>query len=81
VRQLQERGVKLYSARHCQTDEAPYTNSTKATGIKVNRVDANEAGILARLKAEGATWFGFSTPRPCGGAWQDKGQSIPAPEK
>ena len=29
-------------------------NFTKATGIKVNRVDADDAGILARLKAEGA---------------------------
>ena len=45
--------VNLYSARHYSTDEALYTNFTKATGIKVNRVDADDAGILARLKAEG----------------------------
>ncbi|MGH8034432.1 MAG: extracellular solute-binding protein, partial [Lysobacterales bacterium] len=50
----QEQVVNLYSARHYQTDEALYTNFTKATGIKVNRVDADDAGILARLKAEGA---------------------------
>ncbi|UUZ71060.1 extracellular solute-binding protein [Polaromonas sp. P1(28)-8] len=49
----QEQVVNLYSARHYQTDEALYTNFTKATGIKVNRVDADDAGILARLKAEG----------------------------
>lgn len=46
--------VNLYSARHYQTDEALYANFTQATGIKVNRVDADDAGILARLKAEGA---------------------------
>ena len=50
----QEQMVNLYSARHYQTDEALYSNFTKATGIKVNRVDADDAGILARLKAEGA---------------------------
>jgi iron(III) transport system substrate-binding protein len=49
----QEQVVNLYSARHYQTDEALYSNFTKATGIKVNRVDADDAGILARLKAEG----------------------------
>ncbi|MCA0324648.1 MAG: extracellular solute-binding protein, partial [Proteobacteria bacterium] len=27
---------------------------TKATGIKINRVDADDAGIIARLKAEGS---------------------------
>jgi iron(III) transport system substrate-binding protein len=30
------------------------SNFTKATGIKINRVDADDAGILARLKAEGS---------------------------
>jgi iron(III) transport system substrate-binding protein len=52
--QAQERVLNLYSARHYQTDEALYTNFTKTTGIKINRVDADDAGILARLKAEGA---------------------------
>ena len=50
----QDQVVNLYSARHYQTDEALYADFTKATGIKVNRVDADDAGILARLKAEGA---------------------------
>ena len=49
----QDQVVNLYSARHYQTDEALYANFTKATGIKVNRVDADDAGILARFKAEG----------------------------
>jgi iron(III) transport system substrate-binding protein len=46
--------LNLYSARHYQTDEALYSQFTKATGIKINRVDADDAGILARLKAEGS---------------------------
>ncbi|HET8748323.1 MAG TPA: extracellular solute-binding protein [Ramlibacter sp.] len=50
----QEQVLNLYSARHYPTDEALYGNFTKATGIKINRVDADDAGILARLKAEGA---------------------------
>ena len=50
----QDKVVNIYSARHYPTDEALYSDFTKATGIKVNRVDADDAGILARLKAEGA---------------------------
>ncbi len=49
----QERVLNLYSARHYQTDEALYENFTKSTGIRINRVEADDAGILARLKAEG----------------------------
>jgi iron(III) transport system substrate-binding protein len=49
----QEQVLNLYSARHYATDEALYGNFTKATGIRINRVDADDAGILARLKAEG----------------------------
>ncbi|MCW7537806.1 Fe(3+) ABC transporter substrate-binding protein [Aquabacterium sp. A7-Y] len=49
----QEKVLNLYSARHYQTDEALYGNFEKATGIKINRVDADDAGILARLKSEG----------------------------
>ena len=50
----QEQVLNIYSARHYPTDEALYTNFTTATGIKINRVDADDAGILARLKAEGS---------------------------
>ena len=50
----QDKLLNLYSARHYQTDEALYANFTKATGIKINRVDADDAGILTRLKSEGA---------------------------
>jgi len=51
---LAQQSINVYSARHYQTDEALYDNFTKATGIKINRVDADDAGILARLKTEGA---------------------------
>ena len=47
--------LNLYSARHYSTDEALYADFTKATGIKINRVDADDAGILNRLKAEGSS--------------------------
>ena len=46
--------LNIYSARHYQTDEALYDDFSQATGIKINRVDADDAGILARLKTEGA---------------------------
>ncbi len=49
----QEQVLNLYSARHYQTDEALYANFTKSTGIRINRVEADDAGILARLQAEG----------------------------
>ena len=52
--QAQEQVVNIYSARHYPTDEALYSDFSKATGIKINRVDSDDAGILARLKAEGS---------------------------
>jgi iron(III) transport system substrate-binding protein len=51
----QTKVLNLYSARHYQTDEALYENFTKTTGIKINRIDADDAGLLARLKTEGAS--------------------------
>ena len=50
----QPKELNLYSARHYQTDEALYDNFTKKTGIKINRVDADDAGLLARLQSEGS---------------------------
>ena len=49
-----EKVLNLYSARHYSTDEALYSTFTKNTGIKINRVDSDDAGILTRLKAEGS---------------------------
>lgn len=52
--QASETVLNLYSARHYQTDEALYANFTKETGIRINRVDADDAGIVTRLKNEGS---------------------------
>ena len=49
----QEKVLNLYSARHYQTDEALYTNFTKQTGIKINRIEAGENELLERLRNEG----------------------------
>jgi iron(III) transport system substrate-binding protein len=46
--------LNLYSARHYQTDEALYDNFTRATGIKVNRIEAGDDQLLERLRSEGA---------------------------
>jgi iron(III) transport system substrate-binding protein len=53
--QAQDKVLNLYSARHYQTDEVMYDTFTRTTGIKIHRVDADDAGIVARLKAEGAS--------------------------
>ena len=50
----QEQVINLYSARHYPTDEALYADFTKSTGIKINRVDSDDTGIVTRLKAEGS---------------------------
>lgn len=46
--------LNLYSSRHYQTDEALYTGFTKATGIKLNRIEAGEDPLIARIINEGA---------------------------
>ncbi len=46
--------LNLYSSRHYQTDEALYANFTKATGIKLNRIEAGEDPLIARIVNEGA---------------------------
>lgn len=53
--QAQQKVLNLYSARHYQTDEALYDNFTKTTGVRINRIDADDAGLLARLKTEGTS--------------------------
>ena len=49
-----QESINLYSARHYASDEQLYKGFTDATGIQINRVDADDAGIIARLKAEGS---------------------------
>lgn len=49
----QEKVLNLYSARHYQTDDLLYANFTKQTGIKINRIEADDNQLLTRLKSEG----------------------------
>ena len=50
----QENVVNIYSGRHYQTDEQLYSGFTKATGIKINRIEAGEDAIIERIRNEGA---------------------------
>lgn len=51
--QAAEPVLNLYSSRHYQTDEALYADFTKATGIRINRIEAGEDALIERLKNEG----------------------------
>ena len=50
----QEKVLNLYSSRHYQTDEALYSNFTRQTGIRINRIEAPEDALIERLRNEGA---------------------------
>ena len=50
--QAQDKVLNLYSARHYQTDQALYDKFTRTTGIQINRVDADDAGLLAKVAPE-----------------------------
>ena len=50
----QARQLNLYSSRHYDTDEALYGDFTKATGIAVNRVEAQPDPLIERMRSEGA---------------------------
>ena len=50
----EEKVLNIYSARHYSGDAQLYEGFSKATGIQIKRVDADDAGILQRLKAEGS---------------------------
>ncbi len=54
VRAAEEPVLNLYSARHYQTDEALYNDFAKATGIRINRIEASDDQLVERLKNEGA---------------------------
>jgi iron(III) transport system substrate-binding protein len=49
----QDQVLNLYSSRHYQTDEALYTNFTKLTGIKINRIEGGEDPLIERIRNEG----------------------------
>lgn len=46
--------VSLYSSRHYDTDEALYTNFTRATGLRIQRIEAAPDALIERMRAEGA---------------------------
>ena len=46
--------LNLYSSRHYQTDEALYSEFTRQTGIRINRIEAPEDALIERLRNEGA---------------------------
>ena len=50
----QEKVLNLYSSRHYQTDEALYSDFTRQTGIRINRIEAPEDALIERLRNEGS---------------------------
>lgn len=46
--------VNVYSSRHYSSDQQLYDAFTKATGIKVNRIEAKDDELVERLRLEGA---------------------------
>ena len=52
--QANDKELNLYSARHYQTDEALYSDFTKKTGIKINRIEADDNALAERIKSEGS---------------------------
>ena len=50
----QDRVLNLYSARHYDTDEALYSDFTRTTGIRINRIEAGDDQLLERIRNEGA---------------------------
>ncbi|MEM9028282.1 MAG: Fe(3+) ABC transporter substrate-binding protein [Pseudomonadota bacterium] len=46
--------INVYSSRHYDTDERLYSDFTKATGIKINRIEAGASALIKRIKSEGA---------------------------
>jgi iron(III) transport system substrate-binding protein len=51
--QAQEKILNLYSSRHYETDEALYSNFTRQTGIKINRIEGSEDPLIERVRNEG----------------------------
>lgn len=45
--------VNIYSSRHYDTDLRLYSDFTKQTGIKVNRIEAKSNALIERIKTEG----------------------------
>jgi iron(III) transport system substrate-binding protein len=50
----QEKALNVYSSRHYDTDEALYTNFTRQTGVRINRIEASEDPLIERIRSEGS---------------------------
>lgn len=48
-----EEVLNIYTSRHYQTDEALYEGFTKATGIRINRIEGKGDALIERIKSEG----------------------------
>ncbi len=53
VSHSQEKVLNLYSSRHYETDEALYSNFTRQTGIRINRIEGGEDALIERVRNEG----------------------------
>jgi iron(III) transport system substrate-binding protein len=49
----QDKVLNVYSARHYQTDEQLYSEFTRQTGARINRIELGDEPLLERLKSEG----------------------------
>ena len=49
----QDKVVNVYSSRHYSTDEALYSDFTRQTRIRVNRIEAGEDALIERIRNEG----------------------------
>lgn len=52
--QADDKVLNLYSARHYQADEALYSDFTRQTGIRINRIEGRAHELLERIRNEGA---------------------------
>ena len=50
----QDKVLNIYSARHYQSDQIIYDTFTRTTGIRINRIESDDAGIVNRLRTEGS---------------------------
>ena len=50
----QQKVLNLYSSRHYETDEALYSDFTRKTGIRINRIEGGEDALIERIRNEGA---------------------------
>lgn len=48
----QDKVLNLYSSRHYETDEALYSNFTKQTGIRINKIEGSEDALIERIRNE-----------------------------